>query len=62
MGAVGLEPTNPKAFDFESNASTNSATLPRLGAYAAALTSGGIEALTRSMQAPTELSLSSRPA
>jgi len=61
MGAVGLEPTNPKAFDFESNASTNSATLPHQGAYAATFTGVGL-ALTRSMQAPTDLSLSSRPA
>jgi len=28
MGAVGLEPTCPKALDFESSPSTNSGTLP----------------------------------
>ena len=32
MGAVGLEPTNPKALDFESSPSTNSGTLPQLRA------------------------------
>jgi hypothetical protein len=32
MGAVGLEPTNPKALDFESSPSTNSGTLPPMTA------------------------------
>jgi hypothetical protein len=32
MGAVGLEPTCPRALDFESSPSTNSGTLPQWGA------------------------------
>jgi len=53
MGAVGLEPTCPKALDFESSPSTNSGTLPHWGAYVAS---------TRLIWAPTALSFSSRKA
>ncbi|MEY3463051.1 MAG: hypothetical protein RLZZ468_829, partial [Cyanobacteriota bacterium] len=52
MGAVGLEPTCPKALDFESSPSTNSGTLPQAGAYAARLT-GATPSQIRAIEAPT---------
>jgi hypothetical protein len=59
MGAVGLEPTCPRALDFESSPSTNSGTLPQAGAYAARLGTAP-PSLTRVIEAPTALSLASR--